>query len=137
MTPKQLKFSQMIAAGLSQSEAYRDTYDATNMKPHSIHNEASRLMKNESVKTKIGALVKAADHQIVSERVATREQVLETLTSLMQEAQPSDTPKIRAAELLGKHHGIFAERIVVGPPERTSDELAAEIRELLKGVVNP
>ena len=137
MTPKQLKFSQMIAGGQSQSDAYRDTYDAKNMNPNSIHNEARRLMKNESVKRKVGALVKAADQKIVSERVATREQVLETLTSLMQEAQPSDTPKIRAAELLGKHHGIFAERIVVGPPERTSDELATEIRELLEGVVNP
>ena len=137
MTPKQLKFSQMIAGGQSQSDAYRDTYDAKNMNPNSIHNEASRLMKNESVKRKVGALVKAADQKIVSERVATREQVLETLTSLMQEAQPSDTPKIRAAELLGKHHGIFAERIVVGPPERTSDELAAEISQILKGARDP
>ncbi|SVC35306.1 uncharacterized protein METZ01_LOCUS288160, partial [marine metagenome] len=30
----------------------------------------------------------------------------------------------RAAELLGKHRGIFAERVVIEPPERTSDELA-------------
>jgi hypothetical protein len=127
----------MIASGKSLSDAYRNTYEAKNMNSNSIHCEASRLMKIDSVKAKVGSLVKAADQQVVSERVATREQVLETLTSLMQEAQPSDTPKIRAAELLGKHHGIFAERIVVGPPERTSDGLAAEISQMLKAAADP
>ena len=47
------------------------------------------------------------------------------VTRLMQEGQPSDTPKIRAAELLGKHHGIFAERVIIVPAESTSEELAA------------
>jgi hypothetical protein len=94
-------------------------------------------MKLKPVQKKVASLVAESDKQIVNDRIAKREEVLEELTRLMQEAQPSDTPKIRAAELLGKHHGIFAERIVIGPPERTSDELAAEIRELLEGVVNP
>ena len=60
----------------------------------------------------------------VNDRIAKREEVLEMLTHLMQDGQPSDTPKIRAAELLGKHHGIFSERVVIEPPEKTSEELA-------------
>ena len=59
------------------------------------------------------------------------------VTRLMQEGQPSDTPKIRAAELLGKHHGIFAERVTIEVPEKTSDELAVEITQLLKAAGDP
>ena len=68
----------------------------------------------------------------MNDRIAKREEVLEELTRLMQEGQPSDSARIRAAELLGKHHGIFAERVVIEPPEKNSDELAQEISELLK-----
>ena len=137
MTPKQLKFAQQVASGQLLSDAYRAAYSAETMKSSSVHVEASRIMKLKPVQKKVASLVAESDKQIVNDRIAKREEVLEELTRLMQEAQPSDTPKIRAAELLGKHHGIFAERIVVGPPERTSDELATEIRELLEGAVNP
>ena len=137
MTPKQQLFAQMVASGQPLSGAYRAAYSAQAMKPSSVHVEASRIMKLKPVKDKVASLVAESDKQIVNDRIAKREEVLEELTRLMQEAQPSDTPKIRAAELLGKHHGIFAERIVVGPPERTSDELADEIRQILKAAGNP
>ena len=66
-----------------------------------------------------------------------RANLREELTRLMQEGQPSDTAKIPAAELLGKHHGIFAERVVIEPPEKTSEELAAEINQILKAAGGP
>ena len=137
MTPKQQLFAQKVASGQPLSDAYRDAYNADRMSANSIHNEAHRLMKNELVKNKVASCIEAADKKVVSDRIVTREKVLETLTRLMQEGQPSDTPKIRAAELLGKHHGIFAERVVLEPPEKTSDELAAEINQLLKAGGNP
>ena len=137
MTPKQQLFAQMVASGQPLSDAYRTAYVAKAMKASSIHVEASRIMKLKPVQKKVASLVAESDKQIVKDRIAKREEVLEELTRLMQEAQPSDTPKIRAAELLGKHHGIFAERVVIGPPEKTSDELAAEINQLLKAAGDP
>ena len=137
LTPKQLKFAQQVASGQPLSEAYRIAYSAQAMKRHSIPVEASRLMKSKPVREKVASLVEQSDKRIVNDRIAKREQVLEELTRLMQEGQPSDSARIRAAELLGKHHGIFAERVVVEPPERTSDELALEISALLKAAGDP
>jgi len=94
-------------------------------------------MKLKPVQEKVASLVAESDKRIVNDRIAKREAVLETLTHLMQERQPSDSARIRAAELLGKHHGIFAERVVIEPPERTSAELAAEINQILKAAGDP
>ena len=58
-------------------------------------------MKLKPVKEKVASLVAESDKRIVNDRIAKREEVLEMLTRLMQEGQPSDTAKIRAAELLG------------------------------------
>ena len=137
LTPKQLKFAQQVASGQPLSDAYRIAYSAQAMKRHSIHVEASRIMKLKPVKDKVASLVAESDKRIVNDRIAKREAVLEELTRLMQEGQPSDTAKIRAAELLGKHHGIFAERVVIEPPEKSSDELVDEINQILKAVGDP
>ena len=94
-------------------------------------------MKSKPVREKVASLVEQSDKRIVNDRIAKREQVLEELTRLMHCGQPSDSARIRAAELLGKHHGIFAERVVIEPPERTSDELALEISALLKAAGDP
>ena len=137
LTPKQLKFAQQVAAGNNLTNAYRDAYNADRMSPNSIHNEAHRLMKNELVKNKVASLIEVADKQVVSDRVATREKVLEKLSYLMDAGRPSDSAQIKAAELLAKHHGLFTERVIVQPPEKTSDELAEEINQLLKAAGDP
>ncbi|MFL2504461.1 MAG: Arm DNA-binding domain-containing protein [Candidatus Azotimanducaceae bacterium] len=55
----------------------------------------------------------------------------------LKEGQPADSPRIRAAELLGKHHRIFEEKEAREPPDRTSEELADEINQLLKSAGSP
>ena len=104
MTPKQQAFSREVAKGQSLSEAYRAAYDAEKMSANSIHVEASRIMKLKPVKEKVESLVAESNKRIVNDRIAKREEVLEMLTRLMKEGQPADSPRIRAAELLGKHH---------------------------------
>ena len=95
-------------------------------------------MKNELVKNKVASLVEVADKQVVSDRVATRGKVLEKLSYLMDAGRPSDSAQIKAAELLAKHHGLFTERVILQPPEKTSDELAAQrINQLLKAAGDP
>jgi phage terminase small subunit len=56
LTPKQEKFAQGVAAGLSQSDAYRAAYDAENMKPSTIQNKAHVVMKNGDVRARVDAL---------------------------------------------------------------------------------
>ncbi len=94
-------------------------------------------MKLKPVKEKVESLVAESNKRIVNDRIAKREEVLEMLTRLMKEGQPADSPRIRAAELLGKHHRIFEEKEAREPPDRTSEELADEINQLLKSAGSP
>lgn len=77
LTAKQETFAQAIADGLGQADAYRFAYDAESMKDESIYPQASKLMKNPKVATRIGEL-KA---QVADKQLWTREMSVKGLIS--------------------------------------------------------
>lgn len=77
LTAKQEAFAQAIADGLGQADAYRFAYDAESMKDESIYPQASKLMKNPKVATRIAEL-KA---QVADKQLWTREMSVKGLIS--------------------------------------------------------
>jgi len=96
-----------------------------------IHREAHRLMQNPKVATKVETLRKKADGEVISQRVATREEVLATLTEFMERGEAKDSVRLKAAEILGKHYGLFTDRLAVEAPVRSSEEIMSELKERL------
>jgi len=135
MTPKQHLFAREIVLGKSQADAYRAAYDTLRMNDNSIRREASRLMDNPNVATTVVKLQQEADAAVVQERIATREEVLQTLTGYMHSGEPRDSVRLRAAELMGKHYGLFTERIEAVVPERSPEEITAELEEKLTSLL--
>ena len=135
MTPKQHLFAREIVLGKSQADAYRTAYDTLRMNDNSIRREASRLMDNPNVATTVVKLQQEADAAVVQERIATREEVLQTLTGYMHSGEPRDSVRLRAAELMGKHYGLFTERIEAVVPERSPEEITAELEEKLTSLL--
>ena len=135
MTPKQHQFAREIVLGKSQADAYRAAYDTLRMNDNSIRREASRLMDNPNVATTVAELQQEADAAVVQERIATREEVLQTLTGYMHSGEPRDSVRLRAAELMGKHYGLFTERIEAVVPERSVEEITAELEEKLTSLL--
>ena len=135
MTPKQHLFAREIVLGKSQADAYRAAYDTLRMNDNSIRREASRLMDNPNVTTTVAELQQKADAAVVQERIATREEVLQTLTGYMHSGEPRDSVRLRAAELMGKHYGLFTERIEAVVPERSPEEITAELEEKLTSLL--
>jgi len=43
--------------------------------------------------------------------------------------------RLRAAELMGKHYGLFTDRIEAVVPERSPEEIAAELEEKLTSLL--
>ena len=121
--------------GKSQADAYRVAYDTLRMNDNSIRREASRLMDNPNVATTVVGLQQKADAAVVQERIATREEVLQTLTGYMHSGEPRDSVRLRAAELMGKHYGLFTERIEAVVPERSPEEITAELEEKLTSLL--
>ena len=121
--------------GKSQADAYRAAYNTLRMNDNSIRREASRLMDNPNVATTVAKLQQEADAAVVQERIASREEVLQTLTGYMHSGEPGDSVRLRAAELMGKHYGLFTERIEAVAPKRSSEEIQIKLEEKLSSLL--
>ena len=137
MTPKQHQFAREVVLGKSQADAYRATYNTLKMNDNSIRREASRLMDNPNVATTVVELQQKADAAVVQERIATREEVLQTLTGYMHSGEPRDSIRLRAAELMGKHYGLFTDRIEAVVSERSAEEISAALEAKLQQLLLP
>ena len=135
ITSKQTSFCRQVALGSSLSHAYREAYSATNMLANTVHKEAHKLMQNPKVTTMVDALQKQANAQVIRLSVASREEVLATLTECMQSGEPKDSVRLKAAETLGKHYGLFTDRLAIETPERSSQEVRNILKAKLKTLI--
>ena len=122
MTPKQHLFAREIVLGKSQADAYRSAYNTLKMNDNSIRREASRLMDNPNVATTVVELQQKADTAVVQERIASREEVLQTLTGYMHSGEPKDSVRFRAAEVMGK---LSRECMLLGPENQMASGIAS------------
>jgi hypothetical protein len=94
---------------------------------NSIRREASWLMDNPKVAATVVELQQKADLAVVQERIASREEVLQTLTGYMHSGEPRDGVRLRAAEMMSKHCGLFTDRIEAVLTERPSEEIQVKL----------
>ena len=131
LTAKQEQFAQSILEGKTQADAYRTAYDATAMQDASVWTEASKLMRNPQVAARVETLkaeVEATRRVLLLDREET------ILARLEHEAltAKTDSARIRALELLGRHAGMFAERVEVARVDRSVAEIESDIRARLQ-----
>lgn len=101
------------------------------MNDNSIRREASRLMANPNIATTVRRLQEHADDAVIEKRIATRQDVLETLSQCMDNAKTGDSVRVRAAELLGKHYGLFIGKVDPEPEIKSSEEVAQQLNDAL------
>ena len=81
LTTKQETFSKLVALdGLIPSEAYRKAYDTNPINQSSIHEQASKLMSNNKVATRINELKATIENEIVSKVVWDKTKIIEELS---------------------------------------------------------
>ena len=73
----------------------------------------------------------------MQERIASREKVLQTLAGYMHSGEPRDSVRLRAAELMGKHYGLFTDRIEAVVPARSAEEIEIQLEEKLQQLLLP
>ena len=59
------------------------------------------------------------------------------ITRYMRAAEPGDSTRLRAAELMGKHYGLFTEVVTIEPAPRTSAMIRAELIKRLEAISPP
>lgn len=106
LTPKQEKFAQCVANGMTQADAYRMAYNADKMKPESIHSKASQLMSNGQVSSR----VKNLQSQLAEKALWTREDSVEALKDALRVAKDMNqsTGMTAAIKEINAMHGFNA-----------------------------
>ena len=134
LTSKQHQFVEAYVAGKSASDAYRLAYDALNMSSTSINKEASRLISKQQIRALIEELQEESRVATKQALIASKQEVLTRLTRYMRTAEPGDSTRLRAAELMGKHYGLFTEVVTIEPAPRTSAMIRAELIKRLEAI---
>jgi hypothetical protein len=110
LTVKREAFCQAMTSGhySSQSAAYRVAFDCSNMAAASVHAEASRLMANPAIASRIAELneLKKAVNSLNSAQIRAHVVARLHIESLDPDSSPAS--RIRALELLGKLGGVAA-----------------------------
>ena len=132
LTPKQSTFCRHVATGMTMSDAYREAYDAGNMKPATVNREAHALMATPKITARVERLQGQKDRAIVAASLSDREKVLTKLRTLVDSAEgtPGEHVMLRACDLLGKSIGLFKDVQVQEAP-RSADEVRAELEDRL------
>lgn len=108
LTPKQERFCQNIAKGLSQADAYRDAYDCEDMVDNSVYREACLLMNNPKITQRVKELTTEAVKDIKYEV----EDCFRETDEILQLAKMTDNLQImlKAVEQKGKLKGLFKDK---------------------------
>ena len=102
LTPKQEKFCQCVADGMTQADAYRASYNASKMSDSSIYCKASELMANGNISARV-LEIKA---QLEEKALWTREDSVKALKDVIETGRPSDVTG--AVKVLNDMHGFNA-----------------------------
>jgi phage terminase small subunit len=108
LTPKQEKFAQNIIEGMSQADAYRNSYCAKRMSDKTIIEEASKLMANPNIATRVQEL----RDQLANDKIMTAKERLEWLTSLIKSDEETTSDKLKAADIMNKMQGEYVQKVV-------------------------
>lgn len=151
LTDKQKKFIEEYLIDMNGTRAYRAAYP-TVKNDETAGAAACRLLKNVKVKKVVDPILES----LSSDRVATLEEVLAYLTSVMRgesmaevvvveglgdgcsearrlKKSPDEKEKLKAAELLGKRYGLFKDKVEVSGLEAEKSKLDNLLEQLGAG----
>lgn len=148
LTIKQEKFVQNLIKGMTQREAYKNSYNAKNMKDETIDNKASKLFKKDELRARYDELVRRLEDNTImnaQERMKWLTKVIKCDIKVKQEYDneikeydPYMSDRLKAMDMLNKMDNAYQQNIKVSgsinnPFENMSTE---ELREVLGKLEN-
>jgi hypothetical protein len=136
LTAKQENFSQGLASGLSNADAYRQAYDATAMKPGTIHNEACKLAASPQIAARVGQLIreKQAKNSMFTDKQREKhsDRIWRNLWSMLDAAETPPAVKASLLSLGAKAAGMLTEQVRMETVTSDAKSIEAEILERLQ-----
>ena len=107
LTPKQERFVQNIIEGMSQADAYRNSYDVSKMADKTIHEKASRLMSDGKVRARLQEL----RDQMMKPTIMSAQERMEWLTNLINSEEEVTSDKLKAIDIMNKMQGEYVQKV--------------------------
>ncbi len=121
LTIKQEKFVQNIVKGMSQREAYKNSYNANNMKDSTIDKKASELFQKGEIRGRYEELLKkiedktimtAEERQIWLSKVVKGDiKITREYDDEIKEYEPYMSDRLKAMDILNKMSGEYTQKI--------------------------
>ena len=109
LTPKQARFCELVAGGMSKSESYRNAYDANGMGDRSVRTEAHRL----GLKPHIAEAIERLEEEDSAIRHSTdrlrNDWILQRLQDEAIRPKNPASARVRALEILARTQGMFTD----------------------------
>ena len=107
LTPKQEKFIQNIVKGMSQRQAYKDAYNAENMKDETIDSEASILFNDQKISERYKELIQQLEDETLMTAIEKRRMLREMAVN----KENSVTDRIKAIDTDNKMTGEYVTKV--------------------------
>lgn len=102
LTPKQEKFAQCVASGMTQADAYREAYGQGNQSDKTIVEKASKMMAMDNVQARF----KQLQEELANKALWTREEGVQALKNVLAYGKGSEV--VSAVKELNSMHGYNA-----------------------------
>jgi hypothetical protein len=132
LTEKQERFAQLLAEGMTNTEAYRAAYDTSTMAMHTVHNEAAKLARHHGVANRVNDILgeKRKRNSMLSEKQSDR--VWRNVWRLAEGENVPPSVQQAALALAAKMAGMLTEQVKIENISATSTELEKELLERLQ-----
>ena len=113
LTAKQEAFAQAVADGMTQSDAYRKSYDTSKMTPKSVNEKASELMAHVKVTARVAELKAKLSDEVFWTRKEAAEVLRKAINlGLDAESHGKLSDAVKSVEVLNKMTGFEAPQVV-------------------------
>ena len=135
LTAKQRRFCELIAAGKTQADAYREAYDS-NGSSQTVRNSASKLMKLEYIASTVNAIIKRKSDLNMARSVSSQELVTRTLRDHISGTVDLEPTQVQALSILAKVSGMYVLRHE-DVTERSSNDIENDLKRKLSELSLP
>lgn len=135
LTAKQRRFCELIAAGKTQADAYREAYDS-NGSSQTVRNSASQLAKKDYIASTVNSIIKRKSDLNLARSVSSQELVTRTLRDHISGTVDLEPTQVQALSILAKVSGMYTTRIE-DVTERSSNDIENDLKRKLSELSLP
>jgi hypothetical protein len=136
-TARMIQFVNLLMTGNDHVTAYQGAYDCSKSTRASVIANANKLMKDARITMQLESVLQATKQNVVESDASARRYVMQQLFDKVNEAEASESGKLRALELIGKAVGMFTDRVEQVTEVIDANELKKELEthlHLLDGI---